>query len=94
MIEPTPSSTSASRASRARISFTVWRDSETISASSLLSASSGAELAKKLPNPVASLIRVPFQSNFDFGGGFDDDGFRYTLNVQPVIPIALSEHWN
>lgn len=55
---------------------------------------SDAELAKKLSNPVASLISVPFQSNFDFGGGFDDDGFRYTLNFQPVVPFSLGEHWN
>lgn len=51
------------------------------------------ELAKKLANPVASLISVPFQSNFDFGIGAND-GYRYTLNVQPVIPFSLNEHWN
>lgn len=52
------------------------------------------ELAKKLSNPVASLISVPFQSNFDYGAGADGDGFGYTLNVQPVIPFSLSEDWN
>lgn len=55
---------------------------------------SDAELAKKLSNPVAALISVPFQNNLDFGGGFDDDAFRYSLNVQPVVPISLSENWN
>jgi hypothetical protein len=44
------------------------------------------ELAKKLQNPVASLVSVPLQNNFDFGIG-SDDGFRYTLNMQPVIPF-------
>lgn len=52
-----------------------------------------AEIAKKLNNPVASLINVPFQNNVDFGGGPDDDGYQYKLNFQPVIPIALNEHW-
>jgi hypothetical protein len=53
-----------------------------------------AELAKKLSNPIASLISVPFQFNFDRGYGPDDDGERYVLNVQPVIPISLNEEWN
>ena len=39
-----------------------------------------AELAKQLQNPVASLISVPFQNNFEFNLGPNDDGFRYTLN--------------
>ena len=42
----------------------------------------------------ASLISVPFQSNFDFGAGPDGDGFHYFMNVQPVIPITLNEDWN
>ena len=59
------------------------------------SAASGAqELAKKLSNPVASLVSVPFQSNFDFGLGPNESGFRYTMNFQPVIPITLSKDWN
>ena len=52
-----------------------------------------AELAKKLQNPVASLISVPIQSNWDFGIGHAD-AMRYTLNVQPVIPISLGKSWN
>ena len=53
-----------------------------------------AELAKKLSNPVASLISVPIQNNFDFGAGPAGDGFQYKVNLQPVIPISLSEDWN
>lgn len=57
-------------------------------------ASSQADLAQKLSNPIASLISVPFQNNFDWGYGADGDGFRYTLNVQPVIPISISPDAN
>ena len=56
-------------------------------------ANEAQELAKKLSNPVASLISFPLQSNFDFGMG-TGSGWRYTLNVQPVIPIKLNENWN
>jgi hypothetical protein len=52
-----------------------------------------AELAKKLQNPVASLISVPLQANWDFGIGVND-ATRFTLNVQPVIPLSLNEDVN
>jgi hypothetical protein len=50
-------------------------------------------LAMKLQNPVASLISVPFQNNWDFGIG-TTHAMEYKVNVQPVIPISISTDWN
>jgi hypothetical protein len=52
------------------------------------------ELAKKLANPVASLISVPLQLNWDTGLAENGLGSKWLLNIQPVIPISLSDHWN
>jgi hypothetical protein len=53
-----------------------------------------AELAKKLANPIASLISVPLQYNYDEYGGLNDGASVSRLNIQPVIPFSLTDEWN
>jgi hypothetical protein len=50
-------------------------------------------LAKALSNPVSALISAPFQLNYDEGYAAGE-GERWTLNIQPVVPIGISDDWN
>ncbi|MCO5761170.1 MAG: transporter [Chromatiaceae bacterium] len=53
-----------------------------------------AAAAKALANPLAALISVPFQYNYDEYGGANDGAAVSRLNIQPVIPFSLNEDWN
>lgn len=64
-----------------------------LSSAALAEEQNETELAKKAQNPVADLISVPLQNNLNFGVGPDDE-LQYVLNVQPVIPVPVNEHWN
>ena len=50
-------------------------------------------LAKAAQNPVASMISVPLQNNTAFAVG-PYDRTQDVLNIQPVIPVSISENWN
>jgi hypothetical protein len=50
-------------------------------------------LAKKLQNPIGDLYSFPFQNNTNFNTG-PHQGTQDILNVQPVIPIHITEDWN
>jgi hypothetical protein len=56
------------------------------------------ELQKATQNPVADLISVPLQSNFNFGYGARNapqrSSTQYVLNIQPVIPLRIRDAWN
>jgi hypothetical protein len=52
------------------------------------------DLAQKLANPIASLISIPIQANYDENYGPTEDGSVWRTNIQPVIPFTLSEDWN
>jgi hypothetical protein len=51
------------------------------------------DLQKAVQNPVAGLISVPIQNNTNFGvGPFNRN--QNLLNIQPVIPLNVSQNWN
>jgi hypothetical protein len=51
------------------------------------------ELAKLAQNPVGNLISLPFQNNTNLNFG-PQKGTQNILNIQPVIPISVSDYWN
>jgi len=47
------------------------------------------ERAKKLANPIANLISVPVQYNYDEYSGLNDGAYVSRLNIQRVIPFSF-----
>jgi len=70
---------------------TVQADGSAVSMNRKASAES---VAKKLANPVAAMISVPIQANYQPNMGLDDTGSQWLTNVQPVIPVVLNDEWN
>jgi hypothetical protein len=54
---------------------------------------SAEDLAKIAQNPVGNLITFPIQENMNVNVG-PLDGNQSVLNIQPVIPISISDDWN
>jgi hypothetical protein len=55
-------------------------------------ADEAAALAKTIQNPIASVITLPLQFNWNTGAGPYDRTF-FNLNVQPVVPFK-GKKWN
>jgi len=70
-----------------------------LAALALTSANTGAqesseEIAKAALNPVAAMVSVPMQYNYDQNIGLREDGRKNYVNVQPVIPFSINADWN
>ena len=50
-------------------------------------------LQQAAQNPVADMISIPLQNNFNFGVG-PQDKMQYVGNIQPVVPFHATESWN
>jgi hypothetical protein len=57
-------------------------------------AEDASGLAQDLTNPVADLLTIPIQLNYDQNIGPADDGWKLQTNIQPVYPIDLGDRWN
>jgi hypothetical protein len=52
-----------------------------------------AALAKAAANPLANMISLPFQFNFNFDQG-PYERYGTVMNFEPVLPFRLSKTWN
>jgi hypothetical protein len=52
------------------------------------------EIALAAQNPVAAMVSVPLQYNYDHNIGPKEDGHKHYVNVQPVIPFSIGADWN
>lgn len=56
-------------------------------------AQESSNIAKQAQNPIARLISVPFENDFNPQTGIKKDD-SYVLQMKPVVPFKLSNDWN
>ena len=71
-----------------------WLAALAIASADAWAQQSEEEIAKAAQNPVAAMISLPLQYNYDQNIGPLEDGHKSYINVQPVIPFSLNEDWN
>jgi hypothetical protein len=52
-----------------------------------------SEIAKQAENPIASVISVPLENDFNPHTGMNKED-SYVLEMKPVVPFKLSNDWN
>jgi len=55
-------------------------------------AQESSEIAKQAQNPIANLISVPFENDFNPQTGINKQD-SYVLEMKPVVPFKLSDEW-
>lgn len=56
-------------------------------------AQESSSIAKQAQNPIARVISVPFENDFNPHTGISKND-EYILQVKPVVPFKLSNDWN
>jgi len=55
-------------------------------------AQESSELAKQAQNPIANLISIPFENDFNLETGVHKED-NYVLQVKPVVPFHVTDDW-
>jgi hypothetical protein len=71
-----------------------WLAALAVASAAAWAQQSEEEIALAAQNPVAAMVSLPLQYNYDQNIGPREDGHKNYVNVQPVIPFSLNEDWN
>ncbi len=55
-------------------------------------AQESSDIAKQAQNPIASLVSVPLENDFNPHTGVDKEN-SYVFELKPVVPLRLSDNW-
>lgn len=61
---------------------------------STIAQEDNSDLPQDLSNPLADLMTIPSQVNYDQSISPRDRGEKLQINIQPVIPFHLNNGWN
>jgi hypothetical protein len=74
-------------------SFNFYAQDKTAADAAAPPAAPAADLAKAAANPIANMISLPFQFNFNMNVG-QYQRYQGVMNFEPVLPFKLSKTWN
>lgn len=74
------------------VALTIAADEARCEEEAHAAAGGASALAKATQNPVADLTSIPFQFNYNSGGGLGGQTL-FNLNFQPVVPLRINDDW-